>query len=301
MPYAHFTAFNVHDRIPNAIYFNGLWSHDWGVLFRKQSGPFPIEGSGLIKSYEWDFGDGSPRSFEPFVVHQFNNSGAYNVSLAVTDMDNETASTTKTIVFGDVPEILCSPPSMSFPNEGSAVGFFSQTLEIKNTGAGTLDYSISDDASWLSVLPTSGTSSGTVNEHTVSVDVSGLSQKTYNASVTITAHGGINSPQTVPVTLIIPDIYPPLSFSGRKVFNRSLSQAEYINVLTWEANPYNENIVKYRIYQVDGESQNLLVELDASTFQHWHRRVEKDKPYIYAICAMNDENKEGELALVSVK
>jgi hypothetical protein len=32
-PFAHFAFFDVHDRIPNAVYFNGLWSHDWAALF----------------------------------------------------------------------------------------------------------------------------------------------------------------------------------------------------------------------------------------------------------------------------
>ena len=299
-PYAHFTAFAVHDRIPNAVYFNGLWSHDWAVLFRKASGPFPIEGSGPIKSYEWDFGDGSPGSFEPFVLHQFNNSGAYDVTLTVTDMDNETASTTKTIVFGDVPEISCSPSSMLFIDDGSPAGFFSQTLQIKNTGAGTLHYFLSDDADWLSETPTSGMSTGNTNEHTISVDVSGLPQKTHNASLTITASGAINSPQTVPLSLIIPDIYPPLSFSGQKVLNRSLSQAEYINVLAWEANPKNSNIVKYKIFLIEEEKQNLLVELDAGTFAYWHRRVEKDKAQTYAIVAVDHTGKDGMCTRVSV-
>jgi len=96
-------------------------------------------------------------------------------------------------------------------------------------------------------------------------------------------------------------IYPPANITGQKVLNRSLSQAEYINVLSWQANPYNENIVKYRIYQVDGESQNLLVELNASTFQYWHRRVEKDQTYTYAICAINSEYREGDPTHITVQ
>ena len=96
-------------------------------------------------------------------------------------------------------------------------------------------------------------------------------------------------------------IYPPSNHTGQKVLNRSLSQAEYINVLTWQANPYNENIVKYRIYQLIGESKNLLIDLDANTFQYWHRRVEKDKEYSYAICAVNDEGREGDWSQLTVQ
>jgi len=96
-------------------------------------------------------------------------------------------------------------------------------------------------------------------------------------------------------------IYSPLNFRGHKVLNRSLFVAEPINVLTWEENPDNENIVTYRIYKIDGDNQTFLVELDAHTFLYWHRQVEKDRPYRYAISAVNHEGREGEPAYISVK
>jgi len=96
-------------------------------------------------------------------------------------------------------------------------------------------------------------------------------------------------------------IYSPLSFEGRKVVNHSLFLEEYINVLTWEANPDNENIMAYRIYEIDGDSKILLVELNAHTFLYWHRRVEKDRHYIYALTETNAEGREGEPAYTTVQ
>jgi uncharacterized repeat protein (TIGR02543 family) len=96
-------------------------------------------------------------------------------------------------------------------------------------------------------------------------------------------------------------IYPPSNYTGEKVLNYSLSQDEYINVITWEANPNNENIEKYRIYQMEGESKSLLIELDVNTFKYWHRNVEKEKQYIYALIAVNNENREGDAAYISIK
>ena len=96
-------------------------------------------------------------------------------------------------------------------------------------------------------------------------------------------------------------IYPPSNTTGQKVLNRSLSQAEYINVLSWQANAENLDVVKYRIYQVEDGIKNLLIELNAGVFHYWHRRVEKDKRYSYAICAVNDENREGDSVLVTVQ
>lgn len=96
-------------------------------------------------------------------------------------------------------------------------------------------------------------------------------------------------------------IYAPNDFSGQKVLNRSLSQAEYINILIWQPNQNNVNIAKYRIYQVEGETQNQLIELNANTFKYWHRRVEKDKQYTYALVAVNDEGREGDPAYLTVQ
>jgi len=96
-------------------------------------------------------------------------------------------------------------------------------------------------------------------------------------------------------------IYAPLNFAGQKVLNRSLSQAEYINFLTWQANSNNVSILKYRIYQVEGNAQSLLVELNANTFNYWHRGVEKDKQYTYALVAVNNEGREGDRAFITLQ
>ena len=100
-------------------------------------------------------------------------------------------------------------------------------------------------------------------------------------------------------------IYAPLNFSGKKVENRSLTQTEYINVLTWQNNPENENIVKYRIYQMEEESLSLLEELNAQTFDKtyecWHRRVDKDKAYSYVLVAVDVDGREGTPTYLTVQ
>jgi len=96
-------------------------------------------------------------------------------------------------------------------------------------------------------------------------------------------------------------IYAPLNFSGQKVLNRSLSQIEYINVLSWIRNPDNRDITRYRIYTMQGASRTLQVELDAVTFDYWHRNLERDGTYIYALVAVDDEDREGEAATIVLR
>lgn len=96
------------------------------------------------------------------------------------------------------------------------------------------------------------------------------------------------------------NIYAPLNFQGVKVENRSLLLREYINSLTWLANPDNIDIVNYRIYRVEGAIRTLLAEVSADTFNYWDIGVEKDKQYTYAVCAVNNENREGAFAYVVI-
>ena len=96
-------------------------------------------------------------------------------------------------------------------------------------------------------------------------------------------------------------VYAPLNAGGQKVMNRSLSQAEYINILTFASNPSNVNIQGYKIYQVENGQRTEVGSVDAATFQYRHRGVQKDKAYAYEIVAVNSEPREGYPAIVVVR
>lgn len=95
-------------------------------------------------------------------------------------------------------------------------------------------------------------------------------------------------------------IYAPSNFTGQKELSRTLFRAEYINVLSWQANSNNSNIIKYWLFLVEGGSQTLVIELDSNTFEYWHMGVEEDKSYTYALVAMNNEGREGNSATTIV-
>jgi hypothetical protein len=101
---------------------------------------------------------------------------------------------------GSSPTIGFSPSSFTFNATQGGSNPANQTLNIYNSGSGALSWSLSDDASWLTLSPTSGTDTGSPS---LSVNISGMSAATYNGTITITATGATNTPQTVPVTLTI--------------------------------------------------------------------------------------------------
>jgi hypothetical protein len=93
-----------------------------------------------------------------------------------------------------------SPASLTFSGTTGGANPASQSLSISNSGGGTLSWTASDNQTWLTVSPTSGTAPSTA---TVSVNLTGLAAGTYNGTITISATGATNTPLTVPVTLTV--------------------------------------------------------------------------------------------------
>ena len=95
-------------------------------------------------------------------------------------------------------------------------------------------------------------------------------------------------------------ISAPLDLHAETRENLSLLQKEYINVLTWRANPKNAGIIKYRIYELRAGNLILLGEAAVGTDTYWHRDVEKGKTYTYVVKAVGENNREGDPATVTV-
>jgi M6 family metalloprotease-like protein len=96
-------------------------------------------------------------------------------------------------------------------------------------------------------------------------------------------------------------IYAPVA-TGRKVLNRTFSQAEYINILSWENAPANDglDIAKYRIYTISGGIPSLLVELAGDQFEYSHRKAGQGK-LDYAVAAVLRNGRQGAPAIVTVQ
>ena len=126
---------------------------------------------------------------------------------AVDTEDVMAGETTPTVAYSAnyTPAIGYSPSFMTFSASEGGSNPAPQILQIDNTSEGILYYAISDDADWLDVSPDEGEvfAGDPANSHTVSVDISGLTEGTYNAEITIIGYGAINTPQTIPVSLTI--------------------------------------------------------------------------------------------------
>jgi hypothetical protein len=101
------------------------------------------------------------------------------------------------------PEIWVSKQQLTFSAQEGGSDPSPQSIKIKNSGQGTLDYQITKNVSWLNVNPSSGTTKTAERAHTVSVDIAGLKKGTYNGTFTIKDPKATNSPQHVQVSLEI--------------------------------------------------------------------------------------------------
>ena len=77
------------------------------------------------------------------------------------------------------------------------------SFDLWNSGGGNLSYSISDNGTWLSTDPASGTSTGEHDPITVKYSTTGLLAGTYTAKITVSGSGISGSPQSIDVTLVV--------------------------------------------------------------------------------------------------
>ncbi len=111
------------------------------------------------------------------------------------------------------PEIGLSPTS--FDRSVHAMNDLTDdTFTVANVGINTLNYTITDDASWLSVQPETGDSSGEADPIVITYNVAGLSVGTHTAQVTVQSGDAWNSPQTLTVTVHVGTAKPDLDLDG---------------------------------------------------------------------------------------
>jgi len=91
------------------------------------------------------------------------------------------------------------------------------------------------------------------------------------------------------------------SASGQKIVNKSFSQVEYINIISWENNPANAglDITAYRLYVMEGDSISYQLEFGANIGEYTHRKAGA-APRTYRITAVTKSGREGVAVEVTI-
>jgi hypothetical protein len=168
-------------------------------------------------------------------------AGSYSgsVTLSATGATSVTVPVSFTVTAA--PTISLSPMSLTYAATQGAANPSNQTVTVTNTG-GTLSWSASDNASWLSLAPGSGSGNGTL---TASVNTAGLAAGTYNGTITVAASGTasqmvgvvltVNPPATSSATLTW-DLDTASDLAGYKVYRATASGAYGAPIATLQGN-----------------------------------------------------------------
>jgi endonuclease/exonuclease/phosphatase family metal-dependent hydrolase len=100
------------------------------------------------------------------------------------------------------------------------------------------------------------------------------------------------------------ELHPPLNFRLQRLENDYIFFKEYIDRLTWDANPENiSNPVKYNIYRkIKGFTDcnyELISELDPYAYNYDFRGLEKNDLYTYKITSVDGNNMESKPSVIS--
>ncbi len=134
-------------------------------------------------------------------------AGTYNGTITITDAGAGNSPQTVAVALNVAPPgpSLALAPSVInavvVEGEGAAQTSF---IQVSNPGTATASWTATDDASWVTVSPSSGvTPAGATAMATVSIDASGLPAGDHTASLTFVDPGATNSPQTATIRLTV--------------------------------------------------------------------------------------------------
>ncbi len=95
-------------------------------------------------------------------------------------------------------------------------------------------------------------------------------------------------------------LYPPLGLELHPVLPEG-SPLRGAFLLTWQANPANDGVKRYRVYLGRGTRRSYLGEVDGQTLSYWHRGDVGDDFASVSVIAVNEEGREGQAASVSIR
>ena len=140
------------------------------------------------------------------------------------------------------PAISISPDNLTFNAIEGGENPPARTLEVCNSGNGTLNWSLTDSAGWLSETPTSGSlGADECEDVTVSVDVAGMEAGDYSATIAITGSPTV----TIPVNLHIESATPV------EPANLSVSS---VSISPQQVEPGEEVTISFNVANTGGET-----------------------------------------------
>ena len=211
---------------------------------------FSDRSTGAITSWLWNFGDGTTStSMNP--THTYTRAGTYTPSLTIAGPDGTNTNTKTAYISVLNTAISCSPVTLALtclPGYNAP----GQTVQVWNSGDGTINYTLSADQSWISFSSPGGSSAGASDRKSVTIHftTSALAQGSYSATITISAPEAANAPVQIPVRLTV--LSPTIAFIPGSLTNSC-----------WQG--YNAPTQTFQVWNSGGGTINYSL----STDQTW--------------------------------
>lgn len=131
--------------------------------------------------------------------------GTYTATITINGLHAsntpQTVAVTFVVVLTPGSALVRTPASLTFNKTAGGAEPPSQNVLLSNGGSGSITYTVSDDASWLTVTPSSGSVPQTL---TVTAAQGALPNGSYSATITVTSPTATTgSPQFIPVSFNI--------------------------------------------------------------------------------------------------
>jgi hypothetical protein len=140
-------------------------------------------------------------------------------NLSTTSNPSADLESVEILVLQDPAVLQVTPLSLGFTSTQGAPGATPQTLTVRNTGGGQVNWTATETADWLTLSPASGVATPTnPSSVTASVATAGLAAGTYSTTISVTAANAAGSPQNIPVTLTVVPPAPPTLASASPSF-----------------------------------------------------------------------------------
>jgi len=143
------TAQPVRNRPPTADAGPNRSCSEGTVVCLSSLNSFDPDGDPL--SYEWDFGDGSPKAQGQFVCHRFPDNGIYTVTLTVSDGRGGVATDTTTVTVSNIAPLVNAGPD-KFIGIGRSVAFLGSFIDPGVRDTHTIVWDFGDGSSTSGTL-----------------------------------------------------------------------------------------------------------------------------------------------------
>ena len=161
-------------------------------------------------------------------------AGNYTGQISVTsNSGTQTINVSMKVVA--IPILNVSTTSLDYDSTKTQLSF-----GVSNAGSGTLSWNVGANQSWMTVLPASGTNSGTVN---VSISRNGLTAGNYTGQISVTSNSGT---QTINVSMkvrnqSIQSSITVISPNGGETFHTGTTTGN-VYTITWSSTGYTGKV-----------------------------------------------------------